>query len=96
MSTLNSIVIQIFHLLFADAYNQRPKASTKHRLFCIMVLIKLGFCNIYTVKLLKILTPEIFAVIILKFEQGVFTVRVMRPKDAEGIANSVDPDQTAV
>ena len=33
------------------------------------------------------------AVIILKFEQSGFTV--MCPKDADGIANSLDPDQTA-
>ena len=36
-------------------------------------------------------TPK-FAVITLKFEQG-FTVKEMHPKDATGIANSVDPDQ---
>ena len=42
----------------------------------------------------KILTPEVFAVIILKFEQVGFAV--IRPKDADGIANSVDPDQTAI
>ena len=33
-------------------------------------------------------------VITLKFEQGGF--RVMRPKGAKGIANGVDPDQTAL
>ena len=42
--------------------------------------------NPYTVKFLKIRTPEKFAVIILKFEQ--------RPKDVDRIANRVDPDQT--
>ena len=44
-----------------------------------------------TVKILTIQTSERIAVITLKFEQGT----VMHPKDAEGIANSVDPDQTA-
>ena len=44
--------------------------------------------------------PEIsdtqkFAVITLKVEQDGISLRVMHPKDAEGIANSVDPDQTA-
>ena len=34
-----------------------------------------------------------FVVITLKFEQGGFTV--MNPKDADRMANSVDPDQTA-
>ena len=48
-----------------------------------------------TVKLLKIRTPENFAVIPLKFEKDGFNIRVMHPKDADGIANSVDPDQTA-
>ena len=38
----------------------------------------------------KIRTSEKFAVITLKFEQP-----VMLWKDADGIANSVDPDQTA-
>ena len=46
-------------------------------------------------------TPKIsdtwkFAVITLKVEQDGFTLRVIHPKDAEGIANSVDPDQTAL
>ena len=35
------------------------------------------------------------AVIILKLEQYHFYYRVMGRKDADGIANSVDPDQTA-
>ena len=36
-----------------------------------------------------------FTVITLKVEQRWRFLRVMHPKDAEGIANSVDPDQTA-
>ena len=39
-------------------------------------------------------TPEKVAVIILKFELW-FYHRVMHPKDVNGIANSVDPHQTA-
>ena len=35
------------------------------------------------------------AVINLKFQQGALYRRVKRPKDADGIANRVDPDQTA-
>ena len=42
-------------------------------------------------KFLKLGTPEKFAVNILKLE----LYRVMGPKDADGMANSVDPDQTA-
>ena len=30
-----------------------------------------------------------------KSEQDGFSLKVMHPKDAEGIANSADPDQTA-
>ena len=49
-----------------------------------------------TIKILKFQTPEKFAAITLNFEQcGFITYRVMHPKDADGIANSVDPDQTA-
>ena len=47
-----------------------------------------------TVKILNIGTPETFAVISLKFEQRGFTIETC-PKDIDGIANSVDPDQTA-
>ena len=43
-----------------------------------------------TVKTLKFLTPVKFAVITLKVEQDGFSL-----EDVEGIANSVDPDQTA-
>ena len=62
-----------------------------------MVITNLGcskFSDLYgialTVKILKIRTPEKFAVIILNFEH-----RIMCPKSAGGRANSVDPDQTA-
>ena len=45
-------------------------------------------------KILKYLTTQTIAVIILKFECGSYH-RVTSPKDADGMANSVDPDQTA-
>ena len=53
-----------------------------------------------TVKFLNFRTPENFAVIYLKFKQkaqtlGYFVKRVFCQKDANGIANSEDPDQTA-
>ena len=48
-----------------------------------------------TINFLNIQTPKKFVVITLKVEQDGFSLRVMHPKDAEGIANSVDPDQTA-
>ena len=38
-------------------------------------------------------TPEIIAVIILKFDHGDFGIQQMHPKDVEGMANNVDPDQ---
>ena len=50
--------------------------------------------NIYR-KNPKISDTRKFAVITLKVEQDDFSFRVMHPKDVEGIANSVDPDQTA-
>ena len=43
-----------------------------------------------TVKILKFGTPLTIAIIVLKIEK--FDVH---PKDAGGMANSVDPDQTA-
>ena len=43
----------------------------------------------------KILDTQKFIVITLKVEQDGVFLRVMHPKDSEGIANSVDPDQTA-
>ena len=44
----------------------------------------------FTTKILKIWTPQKNAVIIQKLEQYLFTT-----EDADGIANSVDQDQTA-
>ena len=45
-------------------------------------------------KIPKISDTRTFAVITLKVEQDGVSLRVMHPKDVEGIANSVDPDQT--
>ena len=53
------------------------------------------WCKCVTVKLLKRRTSENFAVITLKFWTKSLYHREMHQKDAEGIANSVDPDQTA-
>ena len=49
-----------------------------------------------TVNFLNIRTPKTFVVITLKLElcQWLYH-RVMSPNDADGMANSVDPDQTA-
>ena len=41
----------------------------------------------------KIRTSEKIAVITLKFAQCGVAIRVICPKDADGMANSVDPDQ---
>ena len=46
-----------------------------------------------TVKHLKFRTPEIFAVVTLKLTT--IYSRVMHPKNADRIANNVDPGQTA-
>ena len=45
------------------------------------------------IKLLNLRTPENFALIYLKDKQT--NLKVFSQKDANGIANSVDPDQTA-
>ena len=48
---------------------------------------KLAGVAIYTIKLLKLWTPKTLGVITLNFEQG--SSRVMHPKDADRMANSV-------
>ena len=47
--------------------------------------------HVYTVKIQKIRTSETCAEITLKW----LCQRVLHPKDANGLANSVDPDRTA-
>ena len=56
-----------------------------------------GVCcgAVLTVKLLNFGTQKNFAVIYLQFKHGGQTLKVFRPKDADGIANSEDPGQTA-
>ena len=44
--------------------------------------------------ILKIQTPEKIAVIILKKTMWIYH-RILCPNNADGMANSVDPDQTA-
>ena len=51
--------------------------------------------NMYTVKFLNFRMPENFAVIYLKFKKRGQTSRYFIKEDADGIANSEDPDQTA-
>ena len=48
-----------------------------------------------TVKILKFGTPQTIAIIVLKIEKVWCNIALMHPKDADGMANSVDPDQTA-
>ena len=49
-----------------------------------------------TVKILKFGTPQTIAIIVLKIEKFDVTLHyLMHPKDADGMANSIDPDQTA-
>ena len=48
-----------------------------------------------TVKFQNFRTPDIFAVIYLKFKQRGQALRVFCQNGANGIANSEDPDQTA-
>ena len=43
-----------------------------------------------TVKILKFGTPQTIAIIILKIEKFLCNIALMHPKDADGMANSVD------
>ena len=58
----------------------------------IIIIIQ---CELHTVNFLNIRTPQKIVVITLKFELCGSTIRVMSPNDADGMANSVDSDQTA-
>ena len=49
----------------------------------------------FTVKFLNFQKSENFAEIVQKLEKKKIYHRVMHPKDADSIANSEDPDQTA-
>ena len=59
-------------------------------------LIKEPVLQLITVKFLNFRTLENCAVSFLKVKQRGQTLRVFCQKDANGIANSEDPDQTAV
>ena len=48
-----------------------------------------------TVKILKFGTPQTITIIVLKNRKVWCNIALMHPKDADGMANSVDPDQTA-
>ena len=48
-----------------------------------------------TVKILNIGTPKTITMICPKMEQVWLNNAAMCPKDADGMANSVEPDQTA-
>ena len=48
-----------------------------------------------TVKILKFGTPQTIANIRPKNRKVWCNIALMHPKDADGMANSVDPDQTA-
>ena len=54
-----------------------------------------NFCCHNTVKFLNFRTPEKFAVIYLKLKKKAQTLEYFVKKNANGIANSEDPDQTA-
>ena len=53
-----------------------------------------SLCLFCTVNFLNIRTPKKFVVITLNFELWLYH-RVMSPNDVDGMANSVDYDQTA-
>ena len=63
----------------------------------LMTRLKSGYLTSFElpVKFLNFVTPEIFAVIYLKFKQRGQPLRVFVQNGANGIANSEDPEQTA-
>ena len=82
------------------AYRTHPRALTKQvkHLLGISTDLDFGFPFMfytYTVNFLNIQTPKKFVVITLKFCTRWLYHSVMSPNDADGMANSVDPDQTA-
>ena len=48
-----------------------------------------------TVKIQKFGTPQTIAIIVLKIKKKWCNIALMHAKDADGMANSVDHDQTA-
>ena len=67
-------------------------ANLDERADLICGCTQLSFC---TIKSLNIRTPKQLAAITLKFEPRWLYRRAVHSKDAAGIANSIDPDQTA-
>ena len=68
----------------SKAHNERSRYAARPDMGTVII-----------VKFLNFRTPEIFAVIYLKFKQRGKTVKVFCQNGANGIANSEDPDQTA-
>ena len=72
-------------------------------IYCIFTAVKMFFfCTfllktkiVSTVKFLNFRMPENFAVIYLKFKEKGQNVCVFLRKEANGMVNSEDPDQTA-
>ena len=71
----------------------------EHESYCwhsfYLKLLNFHVFQFNTVKFLNFRTPENFAVFYLKFEQRGQTLGYFFEKDANRIANSEDPDQTA-
>ena len=59
--------------------------------YCLQAMTKYQTKTFVTVKILKFGTPQTIAIIVIKNSN----IALMHPKDADGMANSVDPDQTA-
>ena len=92
-------LLGLFYLKWNKKYKILPYTpKIECRLF---PLIRMGKSNCHiwvtvpTVKFLNFWTSENFPVIYLKFKQRGKTCGVFHQKDANGIANSEDPDQTA-
>ena len=91
MITANYLGVQIFRIftILHTLQSKFLKFICQKMLICICGCC---FCMLNYRKIPKYLDTRKIAVIILKFEQGGFNCRVMCPSEADGMANSVDPD----
>ena len=61
-----------------------------------VILLNKATVRQHTINFLNIWIPETITVIVLKMEQFDFYSAVVALKDADRLANSVDPNQTAL
>ena len=74
----------------SNEYPQHVLWRTEENYLLIIIKYPPNICCGFTIKFLKIWTPEKFTVITLKFEQSGFTIE----KCVKTMQTSVNPDQT--